>query len=98
MGDGRPIVSPYKNNGKAYDHCEVDVCNGITVNGHYMYAATFFHPYIMGCYGKGNSPKVYQECSANPRLCDVKYNGVVEGDPKTKAPRKITSAIFFKKN
>lgn len=71
--DGRPILSPYQNNGQAYDDCEVDVCNGLMVNGHYMYATTFFHPYIMGCYGKGNSPELYQQCSGNPRLCNVVY-------------------------
>ena len=30
----------------------------------------------MGCYGPGDSPKMYQECSANPRLCGIKYEGV----------------------
>lgn len=71
--DGRPILSPYYNNGTAYTDCEVDVCNGITINGHYMYATTFFHPYFMGCYGKGSSPELYQQCSTNPRLCNVVY-------------------------
>lgn len=75
--DGRPILSPYRNGGKPYTDCEVDVCNGVKVGEHYMYAATMFHPYIMGCFGPGGaSTKMYQECSANPRLCDVKYEGV----------------------
>lgn len=57
--DGRPILSPYRNNGQLYDPCEVDICNGVEVDGHYMYATTTFHPYVMGCYGKGNSPALY---------------------------------------
>lgn len=67
--DGRPILSPFHGNGIAYSDCEVDVCNGLEINGHYMYATTFFHPYIQGCYGKGSAPALYQECSSNPRLC-----------------------------
>ena len=75
--DGRPILSPFKDGGKLYSDCEVDVCNGITVDGKYMYATTIFHPYVMGCFGPGgDSPKLYQECSANPRLCNVKYEGI----------------------
>lgn len=57
--DGRPILTPYKSGGVPYDSCDVDVCNGVMVNGHYMYATTFFHPYIMGCYGRGNSLNLY---------------------------------------
>lgn len=81
--DGRPILSPYHDNGKAYDDCEVDVCNGIDVNGHYMYATTFFHPYIMGCYGKGNKIELYQQCSTNPRLCNVVYEALDSGMAKS---------------
>ena len=29
--DGRPIYTPYFNNGQKYDPCDVDVCNGIEV-------------------------------------------------------------------
>jgi hypothetical protein len=54
--DGRPIYSPYYGNGKKYNDCDVDVCNGITINGQYSYVATFFHPYVMGCFGKGSNP------------------------------------------
>ena len=31
--DGRPVLSPYKNGGTAWGDCEVDVCNGVTING-----------------------------------------------------------------
>lgn len=65
-----------------YSDCEVDVCNGVTVDGFYMYTATKFHPYIMGCYGPGGEVKeLYQECSANPRLCNVQYEGVKTPQP-----------------
>ena len=54
--DGRPIYTPLHGNGAEYQSCEVDVCNGMTIGGHYSYVSTLFHPYIMGCYGAGNSP------------------------------------------
>ena len=71
--DGRPIYSPLKNNGVEYDPCDVDICNGRKINGNYVYVTTTFHPYIMGCYGMGSSPNLYQQCSTNPRLCGVEY-------------------------
>ena len=52
--DGRPIYTPFHGNGKVYDDCEVDICNGIYINGVYSYVSTLFHPYIMGCYGPGS--------------------------------------------
>lgn len=67
--DGRPILGPYKEDGSSYSDCEVDVCNGIEKDGNYMYATTFFHPYIMGCYGKGSNPTISQQCSSNARNC-----------------------------
>ena len=76
--DGRPILSPYKEGGRAYSDCEVDICNGVTVDGNYMYATTLFHPYVMGCYGRGNKVELYQECSENPRLCNIEYTGVAK--------------------
>ena len=47
-------------NGLPYTSCDVDVCNGIALNGTYAYVATLFHPYIMGCYGQGSAPNLYQ--------------------------------------
>ena len=67
--DGRPIYSPYYDNGKSYHDCEVDVCNGLWLQGNYGYVATFFHPYVMGCYGPGNYPVDTQSCSGRPRDC-----------------------------
>ena len=64
-----------KENGQTYDPCDVDICNGIEIDGNYVYVTTTFHPYIMGCYGKGNSPRYYQQCSTNPRLCNTVYTG-----------------------
>ena len=54
--DGRPIYSPYYNNGKLYEGCDVDICNGLYIDGEYSYVSTIFHPYIMGCYGPGSNP------------------------------------------
>jgi hypothetical protein len=72
--DGRPVYTPQYDNGKEYSGCDVDICNGITIDGHYSYVSTMFHPYIIGCYGPGSSPALYQQCSGNPRLCGVTYN------------------------
>lgn len=54
--DGRPIYGPFYDDGKEYDDCDVDVCNGLMIDGEYSYVSTFFHPYVMGCYGPGNNP------------------------------------------
>lgn len=70
--DGRPILGPYKKDGTSYSDCEVDICNGVEIAGQYMYVNTFFHPYIVGCYGKGGNPHVSQQCSTNPRKCEAK--------------------------
>ena len=67
--DGRPIYTPLHSNGQEYAGCDVDVCSGMTINGQYAYVSTLFHPYIMGCYGAGNSPSYRQGCSENPREC-----------------------------
>jgi hypothetical protein len=69
--DGRPVYTPMHGGDQVYDDCDVDVCNGVTINGHYSYVTTLFHPYIVGCYGPGTSPNIAQECSANPRSCGV---------------------------
>jgi hypothetical protein len=53
--DGRPIYTPYHGNLQEYGSCDVDVCNGLKIGGHYAYVSTFFHPYIMGCFGPGDS-------------------------------------------
>jgi len=60
--DGRPIMSPMYTSGSsqiAVDDCDVDICNGLEISGNYMYVSTFFHPYIMGCFGKGSAPELY---------------------------------------
>jgi len=70
--DGRPIYTPFHGNGKDYDPCEVDICNGININGVYSYVSTLYHPYIMGCFGPGSSPEnLNQQCSTNPRGCNM---------------------------
>ena len=51
--DGRPIFSPYYDNGKSLNACDLDLCNGIMINNQYVYISTPFHPYFMGCYGPG---------------------------------------------
>ena len=66
--DGHPIYGPYKNDGSLWQPCEVDICNGVFMNGQYAYVATLFHPYFVGCWGPGNEPiGLSQSCSSNPR-------------------------------
>jgi hypothetical protein len=70
--DGRPIYSPMYAGEKTYADCEVDVCNGMMINGNYAYVATLFHPYFLGCFGPGSQTNFSQACSANPRMCAAK--------------------------
>lgn len=58
--DGRVIYTPFHSNGQTYKECMVDVCNGLNLDGQYVYISTLNHPYIMGCYGPGSSPIVSQ--------------------------------------
>lgn len=88
--DGRPIYGPYYGNMKSYEDCEVDICNGRMINGHYSYVSTWFHPYVMGCYGPGNNPPYSQQCSANPRKC-----GVGESALALKSTLPVIMAIYF---
>ena len=67
--DGHIIWGMYNSNGALWGDCDVDVCNGATIDGYYGYAATSFHPYIVGCWGPGNYPTVSQLCSDNARYC-----------------------------
>lgn len=73
--DGRPIYSPMHGNGKTYGSCDVDVCNGVWIDGHYSYVATTFHPFIIGCYGPGGNATFSQQCSSKPRACNVQDVG-----------------------
>lgn len=65
--DGHAIYSPWKSTSSQWDQCDVDVCNGLTVNGVYGYATTTFHPYTVGCWGPGNKTPLVQSCSTNPK-------------------------------
>ncbi|CDW90817.1 UNKNOWN [Stylonychia lemnae] len=68
--DGRVIYGPYRQDGNLWQPCDVDVCNGRMFGDFYGYVATMFHPYMVGCWGPGNSPnKLTAGCTANPRLC-----------------------------
>ena len=92
--DGRPIYTPHFGNGQDYKDCEVDICNGMSIGGHYSYVSTFFHPYVMGCFGPGDSPNLAQECSANPRSCNVPAaNGAGDNDGSATLTSSIVAAV-----
>ena len=49
--DGHMIYGPYNENGELWQPCDVDRCNGITIEENYVYVVTMFHPYTIGCWG-----------------------------------------------
>lgn len=52
--DGHVIWGPYKDDGTVWADCDVDMCGGAVIEGSYGYATTIFHPYFVGCWGRGN--------------------------------------------
>lgn len=67
--DGHKIYGPYDASGALWQPCDVDICNGKTINGEYAYVTTTFFPYTVGCFGIGNKPLLQASCSVNPRKC-----------------------------
>ena len=68
--DGHVIMGPYNQEGQVWDSCDVDICNGMKVDDdEYMYVASTFHPYFVGCWGPGSNTTLSQQCSSNPRMC-----------------------------
>lgn len=70
--DGNFILGPYNAQGQLWSPCELDACNGITIDGEYFYASTTFHPYTVGCWGKSEQKRVAEECSSNTKVCHQK--------------------------
>jgi len=53
--DGHKIYGPFADaSGTYYDPCDVDICNGMTIDGEYVYVTTYFFPYTVGCFSVGN--------------------------------------------
>lgn len=68
--DGHIIWGPYTSSGSLFSACDLDYCNGATIDGVYGYAATAYHPYLPSCYGPATSRGSYQqECTANAPYC-----------------------------
>jgi len=67
--DGHILWGPYDSTGNLWTGCEIDVCNGLKLDGYYGYVSSMFHPYFWGCFGPGNQPSYNQSCSSNPRTC-----------------------------
>lgn len=68
--DGRVIYGPYKESGKLWQPCDVDICNGVFLaNGEYGYASTTFFPYTVGCWGPGPKVSAFPSCTTAPRKC-----------------------------
>jgi len=68
--DGHMIVGPYKATGALWQPCDVDACNGVTVNGKYVYASTLFFPYTVACWGPATKQSSFgAACSSNTNTC-----------------------------
>eukprot|EP00347_Sterkiella_histriomuscorum_P013113 403365969 len=67
--DGRLIYGPFDENGKLWRACDLDMCNGKEINGHYSYVATPYYPYLVGCWGPSNNSTLQPTCTSNQRIC-----------------------------
>ena len=72
--DGHRILGPYKSDGSLWQPCDVDICNGLTIEGSYYYVLTNFYPYTIGCWGPANSvaSSFSLSCTNNPRVCGTR--------------------------
>ncbi|CAF2953149.1 unnamed protein product [Rotaria sp. Silwood2] len=64
--DGHVIYGPYNSQGVEVTS-GFDICNGMFYDsiGNYAYFATRTYPYITGCFGPGNYPSVFPNCTTN---------------------------------
>ncbi len=68
--DGHIIWGPYDSSGSLFDPCDLDYCNGGTIDGVYGYAATTYHPYLPSCFGPATSRgSIQQECTMMAPYC-----------------------------
>ncbi|CDW88993.1 UNKNOWN [Stylonychia lemnae] len=67
--DGHVIFGPYNATGNLWQPCDVDACNGITVDNNYIYVSTMFHPYTVGCWGPANPKHFKQACTSQSKIC-----------------------------
>lgn len=72
--DGRIVWGPYNAYGQTYSACNVDVCNGLWLDGYYSYVATPFHPYNPGCFGPGSTVSYGPQCTTNSEVCYSTWN------------------------
>lgn len=79
-----------------YSGCQVDVCNGLKINGVYSYVATLFHPYFIGCYGEGNYPDYDQQCAeyGHRRDCYSKTGAMQLGLSVAAATAAVASVLY----
>eukprot|EP00347_Sterkiella_histriomuscorum_P023334 403335042 len=75
--DGRVIYGPYRGDKQLWQPCDVDICNGMQFGNFYVYVATVFFPYTIGCWGPGNRGDLLTpSCTSNARLCSNAYMGM----------------------
>jgi hypothetical protein len=62
-------MGPYNATGNLWQPCDVDVCNGVIMNGKYVYVTTLFHPYTVGCWGPGYPKQFLTSCTSKALIC-----------------------------
>eukprot|EP00347_Sterkiella_histriomuscorum_P013180 403365703 len=63
--DGHMIIGPFNSAGHLWQPRDLDACNGLKIDGNYVYAMSMFHPYTVGCWGPATARKKSGQCSAN---------------------------------
>jgi len=63
------IFGPYNSTGNLWQPCDVDACNGVLLSGSYVYLATMFHPYTVGCWGPSKPKLFLEKCTSKAKIC-----------------------------
>ena len=70
--DGHMITGPFRSDNVLIQPCDVDACNGYTLNGHYVYASTLFYPYTVACWGPATTQSMYApSCTNSKNVCSA---------------------------
>ena len=69
--DGHYIIGPMKlDNTTPWGPCDVDACNGVVIDGTYVYVTSYFYPYTVACWGPSSSGFDFKaQCSTNAKVC-----------------------------
>lgn len=69
--DGHKVMGPSYDDATV-DDCDVDACNGMFDDDeNYVYMASTFHPYMVGCFGPAYTNNFEATCTDNARYCST---------------------------